>query len=569
MGGIEIFANQYHAFVTLSAVMLLFFSCIYSTSGQDKLFTPIWLFFVGLILDLGANGIAVSASAAYNSGESIYFYVFAELLFSLASMLFMILSVISFALSNSAMLWGSLILGSLGILTVALFVFLVPDGDTINSMRQIFPLAGIISVAVGFWGQCGGRNKSGFIFAALIVTVMFSFILLRFVGVNISSAWYYTALSYVLLSFAFIMMKVDFLYQKTDRYKYEIEQYNQKIEEIIRLSPFPIIISRLGDDKIVLANNNAIKLFGINPQELERYKFKDFFADMDNRHLLNERLETEREVQDFEVLIKTPYSDVPFWLLASANVIDYNYELVLYTAFQDITSRKNRETLLQNQATRDPLTSVYNRRYFEDEVAKRISIAKQQHQPYSVLMLDADHFKNVNDTYGHKIGDKVLIELAAKTERALRDHDIVARYGGEEFVVFLPDIKATQGAIVAERLRQSIERIVVYSDNKQEVRFTVSIGVSSSDISDNVDTLIKTADAALYKAKNNGRNRVEVFTTQDLSGFSEEHNHNVGKNSQHPVFEKENSEEVSLIDDSPLKSENLYPPKGEHDDEMS
>ena len=364
-------------------------------------------------------------------------------------------------------------------------------------------------------------------------------------------------------------MKVDFLYQKIERYKYEVEQYNHKIEEIIRLSPFPIIISRLGDDRIVLANNNAIKLFGINPQEMERYKFRDFFADANNRHLLNERLETEHEVQDFEVLIKTPYSDVPFWLLASANVIDYNNELVLYIAFQDITSRKNRETLLQNQATRDPLTSVYNRRYFEEEVSKRIAIAKQQKQPYSVLMLDADHFKNVNDTYGHKIGDKVLIELAAKTERALRDHDIVARYGGEEFVVFLPDIKSVQGAVVAERLRHSIERIVVYSDNKQEVRFTVSIGVSSSDISDNVDTLIKTADSALYRAKNNGRNRVEVFTKQDLANFDTGTVQKTERSKQHPVFDKENSEEISLIDNVSSPTENLYPTTGEHDDDLS
>ena len=102
----------------------------------------------------------------------------------------------------------------------------------------------------------------------------------------------------------------------------------------------------MSDDKIILANNNAVKLFGINPQELERYRLKDFFADSDNRQLLNERLEQEREVQDFEILVKTPISNTPFWLLASANVIDYNYDVVLYSAYQDITSRKNRETLL-------------------------------------------------------------------------------------------------------------------------------------------------------------------------------------------------------------------------------
>ena len=346
------------------------------------------------------------------------------------------------------------------------------------------------------------------------------------------------------------MMKVDQLNQKIGKSALEIDKYNQKIEEIIRMSPFPILISRVGDDRIILANNNAVKLFGINPWELERYHLRDFFADSDNRRLLNERLESEREVQDFEVLVKTPLSDTPFWLLASVNIIDYNYDIALYSAFQDITSRKNREALLKNQAIRDPLTSLYNRRYFEEEVTKQILEAKSKQQPYTVLMLDADHFKNVNDTYGHKVGDKVLIELAATAERALRDNDIVARYGGEEFVVFLPGIHADQGRVVADRLRQSIAGQVVYSDAKQPVHFTVSVGVSSSDVSDNVDTLIKTADEALYRAKQNGRNRVEVFSAEDLSSFIAEGQIERKDESQnhHPVFDKENTAEISLLD---------------------
>ena len=165
-------------------------------------------------------------------------------------------------------------------------------------------------------------------------------------------------------------------------------------------------------------------------------------------------------------------------------------------------------------------------------------------------MLDADHFKNVNDTYGHKVGDKVLIELASTAERALRDNDIVARYGGEEFVVFLPGIHAEQGKIVADRLRQSISKQVVYSDTNQPVKFTVSIGVSSSDISDSVDTLIKTADEALYRAKQNGRNRVEIFTKEDAKKFKENSQNELKDESQnhHPIFDKETNREISLLD---------------------
>ena len=205
---------------------------------------------------------------------------------------------------------------------------------------------------------------------------------------------------------------------------------------------------------------------------------------------------------------------------------------------------------MQNQASRDPLTSLYNRSYFDEEGNKRILEAKAKNHPFSMLMLDADFFKKVNDTYGHKVGDKVLIELAAMTEKELREKDIVARYGGEEFVVFLPEIDAEQAFKVADRLRQSIASIVVYSDEGQEVRFTVSTGVSSSEISDNVDVLVKTADEALYKAKQNGRNRVEIFTRKDLVDFENqgEKMSKAEKDRIHPVYDKENNAEISLLD---------------------
>ncbi len=97
---------------------------------------------------------------------------------------------------------------------------------------------------------------------------------------------------------------------------------------------------RLTDDKILMANDNAVKLFGLMPNELERYRLRDFFADSDNRQLLTERLEKETEVHDFEILAKAINGETPFWLLTSANVIDYNYDIAIYSSFQDITTRK-------------------------------------------------------------------------------------------------------------------------------------------------------------------------------------------------------------------------------------
>ena len=553
MSSIEIFSQNQYFFITLLALGILFFACIYATAGQDKLFTPIWLIFAGFVLDFFASGAAHRSAALYAAGKSIDGYVFLELLLLLSAMIFWVLAAIKSAMSKVFLDWIIIALGVLGALAIWLFVFVIPDGNVVNNMRQIFPLAGFACLTAAFWSQCNQEFKSGSILTAILTSLVIIALVGRFYGFfndGANGLWFLSALFYILLGMAEIMMKVDALNQTLGKSAQEIDKYNQKIEEIIRMSPFPIIISRVGDDRIIMANNNAIKLFGINPRELERYRLKDFFADVDNRQLLTERLESEREVQDFEVLVKTPLSNTPFWLLASVNIIDYNYDVVLYSAFQDITSRKNRENLLKNQAIRDPLTALYNRRYFEDEVNKQILEAKAKKQPYAVLMLDADHFKNVNDTYGHKVGDKVLIELASTAERALRDNDIVARYGGEEFVVFLPGIHAEQGKIVADRLRQSISKQVVYSDTNQPVKFTVSIGVSSSDISDSVDTLIKTADEALYRAKQNGRNRVEIFTKEDAKKFKENSQNELKDESQnhHPIFDKETNREISLLD---------------------
>ena len=550
MGSIEIFSSGSNLLVTILSLCLLFFACSYAGAGS-AIKTGVWLLFFGFLMEFCGNAVENQTSLAYAQGQSINFLVLMELLLFLISMILLAVAASQFLVHNVPAAPLILGIGGLGLFVIVFFIYIAPDGTMVNNMRQIFPLASFAYLAVSFWSQTSSANRGGFIFAAVISSLATLYILLRFFNVSfVEGMWYVPAVVYILFSLAVVMMKVGSIEKALEKTVEEVNKYNNRIEEIIKSSPFPIIISRLADDKIILANNNAVKLFGIQPRELERYRLKDFFADADNRKLLNERLEREREVQDFEILVKTPISDTPFWLLTSANVIDYNYDVVLYSAFQDITSRKNRESLLKNQATRDPLTSLFNRRYFEEEVSKRILEAKKDNSPYSVLMLDADLFKRVNDTYGHKVGDKVLIELANTSEKALRDKDIVARYGGEEFVVFLPKIPAEKARIVADRLRESIAAAVVHSDDNKPVTFTVSIGVSSSDISDNIDTLIKTADEALYRAKQNGRNRVEVFTPADLKHFtalSQLERKDESKN-HHPIFDKDQVEEISLLD---------------------
>jgi diguanylate cyclase (GGDEF)-like protein/PAS domain S-box-containing protein len=176
----------------------------------------------------------------------------------------------------------------------------------------------------------------------------------------------------------------------------------------------------------------------------------------------------------------------------------------------DISERKAMEAKLTALATTDGLTGIYNRAYFNEQLHEEFKRAKRyQTQSLSLLLLDADHFKSVNDYYGHPAGDAVLIAIAQKAKACARETDIVARYGGEEFVIILPNTNGTDALKLAERLRQSIESMQVNYEG-QSISRTVSIGIAclqDKDLNDE-DSLLVQADQALYKAKNGGRNRV-------------------------------------------------------------
>ncbi|MFO7088415.1 diguanylate cyclase response regulator [Arthrospira platensis PCC 7345] len=156
---------------------------------------------------------------------------------------------------------------------------------------------------------------------------------------------------------------------------------------------------------------------------------------------------------------------------------------------------------LEKLATTDALTGIANRRHLLVLGEREFQRTHRYNNPFSVLMIDIDHFKLINDNYGHNIGDKALKIMAAVTVNALRKVDIFGRFGGEEFVVFLPETKADEALVVAERIREAIATTPIYVDD-QTIHITVSIGVTiynSSEIS--LDGLLMEADKALYDAK--------------------------------------------------------------------
>ncbi|MDI9348473.1 MAG: PleD family two-component system response regulator [Candidatus Symbiobacter sp.] len=164
------------------------------------------------------------------------------------------------------------------------------------------------------------------------------------------------------------------------------------------------------------------------------------------------------------------------------------------------------------QATIDPLTNVYNRRFLDANLSQILSRSQSSHKPLVVAFCDLDHFKQLNDTYGHQAGDAVLVEFARRLQANLRGNDLVARMGGEEFIVIMPDTMIETAAMVAERLRSKVGNEPFLLPDGRQAAVTVSIGLTcnSEGPDESIFDLVKRADEAMYFAKNSGRNRVST-----------------------------------------------------------
>jgi len=158
----------------------------------------------------------------------------------------------------------------------------------------------------------------------------------------------------------------------------------------------------------------------------------------------------------------------------------------------------------------DTLTGAHNRAAMDEVFEREIELAQRHQSDFSAIIFDLDHFKQINDNYGHAVGDDILRECVECSKQALRSTDMLFRYGGEEFVVLLPGVEENGAELAAERLRSVIEKHV-FNSRKGTVPVTVSIGTCSIALNDTPKTMLERADKALYSAKNLGRNRVECY----------------------------------------------------------
>jgi len=259
------------------------------------------------------------------------------------------------------------------------------------------------------------------------------------------------------------------------------------------------------------------EMLGFSTEELPFNSFSDWrvrvHPDDYKNIMLDVKKNQDGETEYYENIHREKHKDGHWiWVHArgKAQFDEHGNAIRMNGTFTDITQKKELEEELKELAIRDPLTTLYNRRYFFDIGQNVISLAKREHTPLSVMMLDIDEFKNINDTYGHGTGDSAIKCFAAILIEHTRGSDIIARIGGEEFAVLLTNTPKDIAFEIAHKIREFTQNQVIKIDEAKSINFTVSIGVDSVNAKDekHIEEALARADKALYKAKNSGKNRV-------------------------------------------------------------
>lgn len=265
----------------------------------------------------------------------------------------------------------------------------------------------------------------------------------------------------------------------------------------------------------VYANKPTLELFKCSAAELQGSGDSRFFPPetVAKLHEIDTRVLRGEDSAEEVVAQNADGSRRVYWEIKTPIYDDGNKSEVwgICGISTDITERKALLEKLERQATRDYLTGLYNRRHFMERGESELAHAKRYGHPLSLLMLDIDRFKNINDAHGHKIGDIVLQQLAVILRNSFREVDIIGRIGGEEFAVLLPETELARATEVAERLRKNVAEADLTQATGLPLRFTISIGVAALNGKDvSLDRLLEFSDMALYDAKQGGRNKVCV-----------------------------------------------------------
>lgn len=329
----------------------------------------------------------------------------------------------------------------------------------------------------------------------------------------------YRLLFKIALLFGFVLSLVLFFYLRERRLKRQVLKQKALLETIINTIPNPLFYKNregffenvndafanaiLGLEKESVIGKELYDLRGIIALEVI-----DFHMEQDKELYENHNsLEYDSQVEIFD-------GSVHDYKISKTVFKSADDECMGYIGIMtDITEHKENEKRLQRLASIDPLTQLYNRRHFTNVAKHLFHLAVRHQEALSVVMLDIDNFKFINDTYGHKVGDDVIVLIANILQSKSRESDIVARFGGEEYILLLPKTSHEGAMIIAEKLRSEVESAFITLESAAVVHCTISLGVSEVSIvhEKDIEAAIKRADDALYRSKNEGKNRVNFL----------------------------------------------------------
>jgi diguanylate cyclase (GGDEF)-like protein len=289
-----------------------------------------------------------------------------------------------------------------------------------------------------------------------------------------------------------------------------IRKSEDDLSRLFAASPVPMLLIRRSDEKVMLANEMSAIALRARVEDLVETQVGELFAHRSDLVDLFRSLEQRGSDAPREVQLRATQGET-FWALLSARGVVFSTIETVMLGFSDLTAQKAVEHQLRFLAQRDPLTQAYNRHHFWQLAHSEMARVKRYRRPLAMAMIDADHFKNVNDEHGHDVGDMALRMIVDTCVDTLRKNDVLARYGGEEFIVLLPETAADGALAVVERLRERIASAPLELENGAQVSMTVSIGLASlNNPQEGFEALLKRADDALYAAKRAGRNCVQV-----------------------------------------------------------
>lgn len=320
-----------------------------------------------------------------------------------------------------------------------------------------------------------------------------------------------TPLNFDPTSLGFLLMTY-FFYKAIFEYDYI------DIQEIIRYSVF----DRINEGIIVIDKNMKIIDINTTTSILFPYLKSNSIGQLITSYEIGEKILSNKNEDNFEVSFKFGLEEKVFVFRKNSIIFNQKYLGCIYI-FQDVTHQHNLINNLSHMATHDFLTGIYNRMNFLEIAQLEINKLERYGGSLSLLMIDIDFFKKVNDTFGHAAGDEVLKALTSTVKKRLRNSDIFARYGGEEFVVLLFNTPFKDTLAISEQLRQLIESLEIIV-GETIIKITISIGLiyyDNTDIHLNLTQLINLSDTALYEAKSSGRNRVAISNYNDKNKILE------------------------------------------------